>query len=257
MSKRRRKLQILFRIIITIIMVSALALYLKNKRPGDNDTGIPSSNQAEETDSYKASDIPVVHSDTEYKYTVCIDAGHGGKDVGATGTDGSYEKDDNLELALLVAAKLEEENINVILTRADDIFVDLSERSSIANRTDAELFVSLHRNYIENHSEICGVEIWIKNSNPTDARNAAEAILNELDSAGISKNLGIKTGTQGDANDNYTVLDEAEMPGLIIEMGYMSNEKDLSDFKSNKSSYADAIACGIINYLENSGTYVR
>lgn len=251
MNTRRRKIQILLRSCIIIIVMSAMILYVLNKKDGKID--IKNSNTASSTKA----DITEANSEAEYKYTVCIDAGHGGTDVGTTGIDGSYEKDDNLELALLVADELTEKGINVVLTRTDDSHVELSERSSIANQADADLFVSLHRNYIENHSEINGVEIWIHSSNPTNARNASEIIMDKLVSAGISENLGVKTGTQGDPNDNYKVLRETKMPGMIIEMGYMSSEKDLSDFKSNKSKYAAAIADGIAKYLEDSSSTIH
>jgi len=114
---------------------------------------------------------------------VVIDAGHGGKDVGAE-YNGRYEKDDNLALALLVEDKLQEKGIDVALTRDDDTFISLAKRCRIANRKEAELFVSLHRNSAENAR---GVEIWVNSDKPENDTLLAENILKNLDEAGISK----------------------------------------------------------------------
>ena len=84
-------------------------------------------------------------------YTVCVDAGHGGSDVGAVGLDGSYEKDDNLRLAQEVAKALKKSGVNVIMTRSDDSDTQLDSRSKIANKAKADIFVSLHRKHHKGH----------------------------------------------------------------------------------------------------------
>ena len=82
-------------------------------------------------------------SNLNSKFTVVIDAGHGGKDPGNTG-NGFIEKDIALSISLSLGKKLEENDINVIYTRKKDVFVDLFERANIANRSDAQLFISVH-----------------------------------------------------------------------------------------------------------------
>ena len=91
------------------------------------------------------------------KVIVCIDAGHGGTDVGAT-NENRYEKNDTLKVAKLVREYLEQENVKVIMTRTDDTTCTLQERCKIANKKKADLFVSLHRNSADTGN---GIETWI------------------------------------------------------------------------------------------------
>ena len=84
-----------------------------------------------------------VTSNLNSKFTVVIDAGHGGKDPGNTG-NGFIEKDIALRISLRLGKKLEEKDINVIYTRKKDVFIGLFERANIANRSDAQLFISIH-----------------------------------------------------------------------------------------------------------------
>ncbi|MDR0725922.1 MAG: N-acetylmuramoyl-L-alanine amidase [Prevotellaceae bacterium] len=86
--------------------------------------------------------------------TVVIDAGHGGKDPGALGKN-VYEKTINLSVALKLGTLIEEwfPDVKVLYTRTEDVFVDLIERSNIANRNNADLFISIHANAVENEKE--------------------------------------------------------------------------------------------------------
>jgi len=83
------------------------------------------------------------NSNSNSVFTVVIDAGHGGKDPGNTG-NGFIEKDIALKISLSLGKILETEGINVIYTRKKDVFVDLLERANIANKSDAQLFLSIH-----------------------------------------------------------------------------------------------------------------
>jgi N-acetylmuramoyl-L-alanine amidase len=236
MSAKNMQILIKFLIVVNIILIIAviiLAILLKRYK---NEADLSSSNLARISNS---------------GYTVCIDAGHGGDDTGTIGIDGSYEKDDNLSLALLVADALEAQGVNVILTRSDDTFVELDNRAAIANNADADLFVSLHRNYSEGSADTKGIEIWIHSSGSAKSKDAANDIMSELEEAGISENRGIKQGTQGSTESNYAVIRETVMTSMIIEMGFMSNETDLKLFNTNKQDYAQAIADGIITWLKD------
>ena len=82
-----------------------------------------------------------VHMPKKSGNTVCIDAGHGGYDVGATNGE-RYEKDDNLRLAKAVEAELKARGINTIMTRSDDSYVSLEDRCKTANKKKADLFIS-------------------------------------------------------------------------------------------------------------------
>jgi len=97
----------------------------------------------------------------EKQYTVVLDAGHGGKDPGAVGKF-SQEKDLNLKLVLEIGKKLNEQypDVNVVYTRSTDVFIPLQTRADIANKNNADLFISIHTNSSENKAP-CGVETFI------------------------------------------------------------------------------------------------
>ena len=97
----------------------------------------------------------------EKQYTVVLDAGHGGKDPGAVGRF-SQEKDLNLKLALEVGKQISEQypDVNVVYTRKTDVFIPLQERANIANKANADLFISIHTNSAEK-KEPRGVETFI------------------------------------------------------------------------------------------------
>ena len=95
------------------------------------------------------------------QYTVVLDAGHGGKDPGAVGRF-SQEKDLNLKLALEVGRLMKEQypDVNVIYTRSTDVFIPLQQRADVANKNNADLFISIHTNSAEK-KEPRGVETFI------------------------------------------------------------------------------------------------
>lgn len=178
---------------------------------------------------------------------VVIDPGHGGSDVGAE-YGGRYEKDDNLALALLVEDELKAMGVDAVLTRDDDSFVSLEKRCRIANRKQAQLFVSLHRNSAEGAK---GVEIWVGSESPQADMTLAEDILNGLDEAGISKNRGVKAGyAQG--NGNYYVNSHTDMPSCLVELGFINSGEDNALYDKNLEEYAKAIANAVAENLNIS-----
>lgn len=181
-------------------------------------------------------------------FTVCIDPGHGGSDTGAIGLYDTCEKDGNLKLALKVRDYLEDSGVKVIMTRDADETVSQETRASIANQSDADLFIALHQNYAESR-EAYGVETWIYSNGSEMNYAIADIILNKLEKVGISKNRGVRTGTQFDSENDYTVIKATNMTSLIIEMGFISNEHDIELFDDNMEDYAKAIAAGTIEWL--------
>jgi N-acetylmuramoyl-L-alanine amidase len=118
--------------------------------------------------------------------TVVIDPGHGGKDPGAEGAFGVPEKDVTLALAYLIKDKLEEEGgVRVVLTRTDDRYVSLEERTATANAQGAELFVSIHANASESES-LAGVETYTLNNTDDRATIRLAALENGLTLAGAA-----------------------------------------------------------------------
>jgi len=102
-------------------------------------------------------------------YTVVLDPGHGGKDPGAIGKF-SQEKDLNLSLALEVGKQLNEQfpDVKVVYTRSTDVFIPLQERADIANKNNADLFISIHTNSAEK-KDPCGVETFILGTDKLEA----------------------------------------------------------------------------------------
>ena len=95
------------------------------------------------------------------QYTVVLDAGHGGKDPGAVGRF-SQEKDLNLKLVLKIGEQINERypDVKVVYTRSTDVFIPLQTRADIANKNNADLFLSIHTNSAESKAA-CGVETFI------------------------------------------------------------------------------------------------
>lgn len=181
------------------------------------------------------------------KIVVCIDAGHGGDDVGAI-LDKRYEKNDTLEIARLVKKYLKKQNIKVVMTRDKDKTVSLEERCNIANRKNADFFVSIHRNSSETGN---GIEIWCNSTKREDDTALANAIMEKLQNTEIQKNRGVKYGTIDGENSDYYVLKNTTMPSCLIELGFITNEKDNQLLDNYKKDYANAIAEGIVEIIES------
>lgn len=198
--------------------------------------------------STKTNQITDLNEKTNNDFTVCIDAGHGGEeDPGALSNDETrYESNDNLAVALKVQEYLEQSGVTVIMTRTDNMFVELYDRADIANTANVDLFVSLHRNSAEEGN---GVEIWVNYQMNEDDITLATNILDGLDEVGVSANRGVQYGYQGydvSAKINYAVNDATEMPSCLVELGFITNDTDNKLFDENLDSYAKSIADGII-----------
>lgn len=179
---------------------------------------------------------------------VCIDPGHGGKDDG-TDFRGRVEKDDTLKLAKALAVYLKEKEINVILTRDDDTYLTLKERTDFANEKNADYLVSLHRN----KGDGTGVETWIHSKAGEETKQLADSIMTGLESAGIQRNRGVKKGTKDGENSNYHINVYAQMPACIVELGFVNNAADNQMFDEKIDAYAAAIGDAIIKTYENNG----
>ena len=171
---------------------------------------------------------------------VCIDAGHGGKDPGAE-SGGVQEKDIALTVALKVGALLKD--CEVIYTRTEDVYVDLSERALIANQAKADLFVSIHCNSAPSASAN-GMEVYVHTTCSAASTRAAHAIYDRLLPASGLRGRGVK------AND-YAVLRETVMPAVLVELGFVSNDGDRAKLISEdwQNRAAEAITSGIMEVV--------
>ena len=215
-----------------------------------------------------------------FKKLIIIDPGHGGKDPGAIGINGIKEKFLVLHLAKLVKKELNKMGFRVLLTREKDKFVSLKKRTEFANKKKGDIFISIHANSSKN-KRLHGVETFFLS--PSDSKrdklvamkeNGVEridfysknAFLSFLDMEKIiiSNKLAIdiqkaikkylsKFGLKdnGVRKGELWVLVGAQMPAVLIEIGYISNKKDYKILTNKKAlkTYAKAIAIGIKSFI--------
>lgn len=173
-------------------------------------------------------------------YRIALDAGHGGSDPGAV-YKGRQEKDDTLDLTLAVGDILKKNGIDVYYTRTTDEYETPFKKATDANNSGADLFVSIHRNSSENPNQYSGVETLVYSDTGLKAE-LARNINNQLEDAGF-KNLGV------DERKNLVVLKRTKMPAVLVEVGFINNDKDNYLFDEEFDSIAQAIADGILESI--------
>ena len=184
---------------------------------------------------------------------VILDAGHGGKDPGAS-ANGLEEKELTLEIVMKLKAELEERGYDVILTRSDDSYLELGERSDIANSADFDIsgfpvFISIHINSAASASA-SGFEVYVKrsdhdvamlsassgdklmlkyagydNSSLNDFLNSADLRLASLICSGFSEEFP-SLSMRGVKSEDFYVLNTAWMPAVLVEVLFISNRDD-------------------------------
>ncbi|MEA5577366.1 N-acetylmuramoyl-L-alanine amidase [Anabaena sp. UHCC 0451] len=176
------------------------------------------------------------------KFLVVIDPGHGGKDSGAPGLGGLLEKDVILPIGKKVAAILEQNGVQAVMTRDADFFVELQGRVDIAKRVNATLFVSIHANSVDNRPDVNGLEVYYYDSGYNLAEVVRKTILQDIST--------IKD--RGTRKARFYVLRKNSMPAILVETGYMTGREDNPRLGSSEyqNRMADAIARGILNYLQ-------
>jgi len=213
------------------------------------------------------------------KKTIVLDPGHGGYDKGAQGPDGTFEKTVTMELARVLALELEK-TYNVVLTRTDDYWIDILERTAMANHLNADMFISIHTGgsflhqasgislyYYEKASTSALMletesmeeskssnfkEQWsnIQGRHQKNSKVLAERILNSLKEK-IGENVEYSAEIQGAP---IMVLEGADTPAILIENGYITNpkeEKSLNDINV-LSDMARKIKKGIDIFFEKT-----
>lgn len=185
------------------------------------------------------------HYDNEL--IVCLDAGHGGDDVGAVSTDGKrYEKDDNLALTLKVRDELELLGVKTVLTREEDKTVSLRDRCRIANKKRCDLFVAIHRN---SSASGTGFEAWISKREKEDERSTAKKLTKQLSELTGLQDRGVKNGYRDLTANNYYINANTNMPSILLEVGFISSDEDNRAFDENIDKMAIEIAKVIYDSL--------
>ncbi len=206
---------------------------------------------------------------------IVLDPGHGGKDPGAEGANGLQEKHIVLSLAKKLRARIESEfDVKVLLTREDDSFVSLRERTEFANANEADLFISIHTNAAEN-KKAHGIEVYYLSEAKNDESRAAQALENSvveefegqealqdytqadyvisdlIQSAQLIESINLaykfqnnmiletEARDRGVKSANFFVLRGAFMPAVLLELGFISNKEE--GIKLNNDSYQDSL----------------
>lgn len=248
---------------------------------------LPPPPPEEEEKNVERSEMPSVpRSGPEQKLKkIVVDAGHGGEDPGAIGPKGIKEKDINLLVAEDLASVLEKNGYKVYMTRTEDVFIPLADRTKLANKVMADLFVSIHCNasIVKNTS---GFEIYFLSEKATDS--AAEAVANMENSviALEEHNAAVKKDTEklllsmavnefinesslvcgiidqqickgfsnlssrGVKQANFYVLRGASMPAVLVELAFITHAKEEKLLRKSKfrKKLAESIAKGIKLY---------
>jgi len=219
--------------------------------------------------------------------TIVIDPGHGGHDTGAIGPTGLKEKDVNLAIAKAIKRKIEQDGktfglSRVVLTRSDDRFIPLEERTAIAKKERADLFVSIHCNAARN-GEAYGIETYIlsfttdsealsvaarENSTTRKGLSDLEDIIKKyLLSSKIDESSRLATHVQSSVINRigrryelvknkgvkkapFIVLIGADVPSILVEAAFITNPREEKRLKSNDyiNEIADGIFTGIKKY---------
>ena len=178
------------------------------------------------------------------KFYVVIDPGHGGPDPGAIGISGIRETDVVLEVSKIVSRLLSEKGVKVRLTRNKEVDLDLPPRVYFANRTNADIFVSIHANASRGkRRDINGLETFYYRG--WRGRSLAKKIQKQiLRVSPGSPDRGVKQG-------RFYVLKNTKMPAVLVEVGFLTGRLDAKRLEKNthRKRLAYAIAKGILEYL--------
>ena len=191
------------------------------------------------------------------KPCVVIDAGHGGKDPGKVAINGALEKDINLEIAIKLQQFLEQEDVEVILTRESDAGLydenasnkkvqDMKRRVEVIEQAAPVLNVSIHQNSYHEEYVHGAQTFYYENSEQSKvlAEKIQQMLLNDVD----KKNKRVAK-----SNDSYYLLKKTSSPIVIVECGFLSNSEEAQKLESDyyQEKVAWAIHLGILQYINS------
>lgn len=233
---------------------------------------------------------PVVKTPPKNNKVIVIDAGHGGSDAGAVGPNKRYEKVVNLNVTKYLAAILKQRGYTVYLTRSNDKFIKVMDRTILANEKNADLFMSIHTNAVpkEKANEVDGIETFFLSPARSERAKRVAALENKSDIREMSNSskdvfleslnrpritashkfaIDVQAGLLQSARSKYKdikdsgvregpfwVLVGAQMPSILIELGYISHpteSKRLYD-KNYQQLLANGIANGVDSYFSKN-----
>ena len=195
----------------------------------------------------------------QYSNTIFLDPGHGGRDSGAFYYNVA-EKDLNMQIYRKLRAKLEELGYKVLTSRDSDIDADfVTERSRMVNKTNSDIFISIHFNATGNtYSKASGIQTYSYSDEPDYPSKINKFWHNHPDrmseskrlAAAIHSSLLAETGAKdaGLLESSYAVLRETAKPAVLLELGYMDNFSENQQIRD--SHYQDKLVAGIVKGIQ-------
>lgn len=194
------------------------------------------------------------------KIRVVIDPGHGGADAGACGRAGAVEKDIALSVSKMLQSELLKKGFEVSLTRSSDVFVPLDERTALTNLiAEADLFVSIHCNAAVN-GQASGLETF--HVSPVKGSTEFDALANMFSNQGKQLATNIQDSIKSTLKDDGNALKDrgvknafsqvlmgVEAPAALVELGFVTNEREAQHLVSN--SYQRQLVNGIVDGIQS------
>jgi N-acetylmuramoyl-L-alanine amidase len=190
-------------------------------------------------------------------YTIVVDSGHGGRDNGCSGSQGSIESEINLEVAKKLKSYIESFGIRVVMTRSDGNGLyesnvdnykqsDMQKRLEIINNASPDMVISIHQNSYRDSSQR-GAQVFYQEEDDGSmgfANSIQSQLLSQLPEARQESNRG-----------DYYILKECGLPAVLVECGYLTNteEERLLMTEEYQSKVAYAIMCGVVKYFDLCG----
>ncbi len=219
--KRRRALLILVMILLLAAIIGGAVFAITKLLSGSGSTTISAKGST---------------------YVIAIDPGHGGEDTGMSSA-AIDEKTADLNICEKLKVMLESQGYQVIMTREDDSHLSKEERVEAANSSDADLLVSVHCNYSEEDTSLSGVRVNYQAGDKEGKTLAANI------EAAVTKETGAES--QGSKTCDFSIVNDTNMPAVLIEAGYLSNESEGSSLADDvyENSIAKGIAKGVLATL--------
>lgn len=249
-KRKIKKKNTLILMVIAILVAFTFGKMIKGASQEEvlaSDNNIKSESNINEKDSSKKDTSPKEkEKPAKTHFTVVVDASFGGSDGGSRGYNGILQKDVNLKLALKMRDILERhKDINVVLTRADDKTLSMEERVEIINNSKADLVVSIMQN-TEGSGDVSGVETYVLPKEDEKSNTTFGYILQQ------AMTMYVDTKDRGVLARNMNILTGSNVPGAVVNTGFITNKKEGSNLASEKYQLrlAEGISQGILSYID-------
>ncbi|MEF9991058.1 MAG: N-acetylmuramoyl-L-alanine amidase [Romboutsia sp.] len=255
--RRKRKLNPLKLVIVLVaigVFLFGVGKFSKGIYDALSNIGTKKISTENQNSTEKQFDLGEEKKKVNAKYTVLVDPGHGGNDIGTessrnvkNGSNNVYEKDIALEIAKKVASKLSKYNdIQVMITRTDDKFISLINRMNLANTSDVDVSVSIHLNAESGGNTATGVETYYRKNANDGSKELAKLVQETIISY-------VEARDRGTREENYDMVKGVTMPAVLVECGFLTTPDEEKKLRNDKyqDQLAEGIAQGILSHLDS------